>query len=240
MTDAQKGDEWGLACFLLLAGGTAALVYFFIIQRAELVGDWGGFLALIICLIVLSFLLSAVEAGFSAAPKDSKVTGKIVTALAARAQNVADTDKAVQEAGADIAKSLGPRRKSEAAVRRWERFKKKEANLVGSRRIQFVGALSAANVVANTALATFLPIFVHRLPGGGSLFGPEKMMIFVASALPLLYLGKIVPKMIGLQHPFAFAYKCYWIGTICNLAVGWIPRGLAYLLIKLGLMKAEA
>lgn len=238
--EAQKGDEWGMACFLLLTGGTAALVYVFIFQRAELVGNWGGFLGLIVCLILLSFLLSAVEAGFSAAPKDAEITGKIIAELAARAQKVAETDKAVQDAGGDIAKSLGPRRRNEAAVRRWERFKKKEANLVGSRRIQFVGALSAANVVANTALATFLPIFVHRLPGGTSLFGPEKMMIFVASALPLLYLGKIVPKMIGLQHPFAFAYRFYWVGGICNLAVGWIPRGLAYLLIKLGLMKAEA
>lgn len=109
--------------------------------------------------------------------------------------------------------------------------------------MDIVGALSALSVLLNTALAAFLPLFlVHGTPVGTLDLGVtsldrQKIMIFVATALPIIYFGKIVPKTVGSQYPVFFAYKLFFVGNWAFWIIGWMPRGLHWALLRMRLLR---
>ena len=243
LVDMANRDWGGLGSLLVLVGASFACVYFFVFRSVGLIENDLAFWGLGLILIFVSFILSAVEAGFSSAPGEKRIATELTQLLSEKALKVHESDAEVHEAGA-IEQSFAARRKCGAALRSWHRVKAKQKNLDGSGRAQVVGALSALNVISNTALATFLPAFlVHAVATdapGQAYVSPEKMLIFISSALPILYFGKIIPKMVGLRYPYVWAYRAYWIGWASNRLIGWIPRGLIYGLIRIGLMKGSS
>lgn len=241
----MKPRDWdwdGIVSLLVVGAATAVLGYVFVWKSRVLIGDGAGFFALVGALVFLSFLLTAVEAAFSIAGKIKTVTDKLDEIILSSTNELAAADVAV--AAAAIAKSAKVRRKQRAAYRKFRRLKRKERHLVGRGRIRVVGALSALNVIINTVLVTFLPTFLLRTDGPRdpaiALLPPDKLLILVASALPILYIGKIIPKMVGLQHAHGWGYNLYFIGNVADRLIGWVPQGLHYGLVKLGFMKPDA
>jgi CBS domain containing-hemolysin-like protein len=120
---------------------------------------------------------------------------------------------------------------------------------------RYVGALAALSVFLNAALASFLPFLMVSnpqvelaLPWIGSLFlNPEgesicnygailcsqeidissqKLFVFVASSIPILVFGKILPKYVGLCYPHFYSIYFNSIARIANSCMGWVSRGV--------------
>lgn len=230
----------GPLCFAFLLLFTAGLAWFFVYRQWHIVTDALGFWFLVGGLVGLAFLFSAVEAGFSVSSKDGSVSEAINPDLAAIA---GEWTKLSEKSGKDIdALSHRERRRRNRLERRRTRLSERRRVLLmsGGRRIDTVGSLSALSVFANTALAAFLPTFVEStgtLSALGLEFESSKALIFVASALPIIYFGKIIPKTIGLQFPAIFAYRLFPVGKASFYIIGWMPRGLNWLLGKLGVKR---
>ena len=235
-TWVERLREWsGLLCFVFLVATTLALTYVFVYRQWHLVEDSFGFAILVIVLIGLAFLFSSVEAGFSVSNRDPSVSDALNPELAALAQQFAP----LAEKGAGGIDALTPkeRRHRNRLERRSENLAEMRRILLGNsgRRIDIVGSLSALSVIVNTALAAFLPGFLASstpfgLPLGAGELDGGKMLIFVGSALPIIYFGKIIPKTVGLKFPVRFAYRLYRVGNFSFFLIGWMPRGLNWLL----------
>jgi hypothetical protein len=63
-------------------------------------------------------------------------------------------------------------------------------------------------------------------------FTSKFAITFVASSIPILILGKILPKMIGFKYQEIFAYKMYWFGQFAFTLFGWISIAIKYSLLK--------
>jgi len=229
--------KWsGGLCFVFLVAVSVGLVIVFVHQQWHLVSDPVGFWSLIVVLIALAFLFSSVEAGFSVSNRDQSVSIAINPELARLAE---EWSSLAAKAGSDIHKLTGKerRRRNRLEARSTHLAKRRRILLADAgRRIDIVGSLSALSVIVNTALAAFLPTFLDET-GAGTLLGYDfeaaKTLIFVASALPIIYFGKIIPKTIGLSNPSWFAYRLYRVGEASFFIIGWMPRGLNWALAKI-------
>lgn len=116
-----------------------------------------------------------------------------------------------------------------------------------------VGALATVSVILSSFLTAFLPFAIDKeavVPKGiGFLKGfvPEgvdhpvnslilnlpwahdKMFVFLLSAIPVLVLGKIIPKFLGLTYPTYFALKLIVCAKFANVMFGWLASGVTYL-----------
>jgi hypothetical protein len=114
-----------------------------------------------------------------------------------------------------------------------------------------VGSLAATSVFLNTGLAAFLPLTILSKVSSDSMitipypwlmaannhvqleilkFGitSPNLLVFFASSMPVLLLGKIVPKIVGLSYPKFFAYTCYAFGALMTNFFGWIALGVLW------------
>lgn len=120
---------------------------------------------------------------------------------------------------------------------------------------QAVGALSAFSLTLSTFLTAFLPYSIDTDVFNSSQsvdfmaacqansiqtfdwlscltslpLENSKVFIFIVSAVPVLLLGKIIPKFLGLTFPTYFALKLFWFGRVANVLFGWLSSGAMYL-----------
>jgi hypothetical protein len=219
------------------------LAYWFVYRESDLVESWLGFFGLAGVLVAVAFLFSAVEAAFSVANRDSAVSAAMVADLAKIEGEYAGlAAKATEGIGALTRRERKRRNRLEKRSTRLQLIRR-TLNSPGGRRIDIVGSLSALSVLINTALAAFLPLFlidaaeIRPVELVGLSLDRQKVMTFVATALPIIYLGKIVPKTVGVRYPVQFAYRFFAVGNGAFYLIGWMPRGLHWLLIRLRLLR---
>lgn len=242
---SAKAREWlnrhmGALCFVFLLLVTSSLGYYLVYEQADIIQAKTSFFALSLVLISLAFIFSSVEAAFSVSNRHPAISEAINPDLMKMEEEWARIDE----------KSDGNIRNLSADDRRRRNSLEKKADKVakvrqilmenGGRRVDTVGALSAVSVLANTALAAFLPLFIDDDAKGSAWIGSlgldqAKLLIFVASALPIIFFGKIVPKTIGLRYPAQFAYRFFAVGNAAYWTIGWMPRGLNWLVMRLRL-----
>ena len=116
-----------------------------------------------------------------------------------------------------------------------------------------VGALATVSVFLSSFLTAFLPFaidgdaelsvgigflkrftvqspdhpissFINTMP-----WAHDKLFIFLLSAIPVLVLGKIIPKFLGLTYPRFFALRLIACAKFANLVFGWLASGVTYL-----------
>jgi hypothetical protein len=212
------------------------------------------FLILLISLLTASYFSSAMEAAFSVGYKDEIIVDALITEDAILSERY---EKQVR----DRLPRSGEEPFTYAHVRAVKRhhrtirkFTEKELSLSENGRSVYVGSLAALSVFLNTALVAFLPAAINStgitdriglpyptatLNGAALEFGSgfldltgEKLFIFVAVSLPVLIVGKIVPKHFGMNNPFFYAYRLNWAARLVRRMLGWLSVGSMWLLIR--------
>lgn len=117
-----------------------------------------------------------------------------------------------------------------------------------------VGTFATVSVLLNTALAVFMPLalqdatnadvvtlYIPNLSWDGQSLTPNFREIdlsgkfffnFVIVSLPLLALGKIVPKQVGMKNYKFFAVRLNFIGRFFLLTIGWVSAGMLRPFVK--------
>jgi ABC-type multidrug transport system fused ATPase/permease subunit len=236
--------------FLFLIAVLTPLFYVIVWKQWALVASPAVFCLLIVVLILVAFFASAIEAAFTvvtSSPAYKEIFEEITEKQNQLAANLEPID--MKES---LSLSSDEEKTRSKILSKSKRLGIKRRALNGEMRDEFVGALSAFSVFLNTGLAAFLPFTVVNsfasplinvpyplvtVGNDGVLFSVSnygfvapKLLIFFASAIPVLILGKIIPKMVGFRYP-RMAYKFYWFGRGIHFALGWIAIGAKWPLL---------
>jgi hypothetical protein len=231
--------------FLFLIAVLAALFYLFVWKQWALVASPAAFFFLVFLLIFIAFCASASEAAFTLVT-GSEAFAAIFAEITKRQNELASELAPIDEKDSIHLSSEEEKQRGKILAKS-RRLGIKRRALNGEMRDEFVGALSAFSVFLNTALAAFLPFTLIgtsnspliRIPYLFATFENQKLvvtsaeyalvapglLIFFSSAIPVLILGKIVPKMVGFRNPKFFAYDHYWFGRCIHITLGWIAIG---------------
>jgi CBS domain containing-hemolysin-like protein len=230
--------------FLFLIGVLGILFYVLVWRQWVLVTSPGVFCLLILVLILVAFFASAIEAAFTVVT-NSEAYKRIFAEITTKQNQLAAQLEPIDQKDS-LSLSKDEEKTRSRILSESKRLGIKRRALNGEMRDEFVGALSAFSVFLNTGLAAFLPFtlmtsssspLIH-IPYPVSTFGNEgllvsistyefvapKLLIFFSSAIPVLILGKIIPKMVGFRNPY-IAYKYYLFGRCIHIAFGWIAIG---------------
>jgi hypothetical protein len=215
---------------------SAVLVWLFVWWQRQLIADPALFWTLTGILLILSFWTSATEAAYT-----------VVNTLGDPKSLTEKLDKAAQQitqAAADKAKFMEDPTLLSRPAKKLKRLNARRTTLSNDARDNFVGAFASASVFLNTALVAFIPAaLIHGMqpetdlksmlnktvpPEWHPYLSGEKWLTFAASTLLILIAGKIVPKIIGFNFPFIFAYRLGPLADVVYFLFGWVARGARY------------
>jgi CBS domain containing-hemolysin-like protein len=202
--------------------------------------------------VVLSFFSSAIETAFSTAHTDRRIQQALEKEAGAIAERYNQFDEIVRS-GVSIEQFDAGQKKSLAKLERDNRiFKRKRASLEEASRSVFVGTFASLSVFLNIALAASLPYALVKSPtvvkpigfkvitsltftenGIGVVWSQldmsgQKMLVFFASAFPILVFGKVLPKEIGALFNHFFAYRMNKVARGLVNVFGFIPKALKW------------
>ena len=238
-SNTTQDSSSGAPCFLVLVLIMMIVGYVFIWMQASLIADLLLFWALICFLITTAFWASATEAAFSLAPTRGEILQAVSQEFLGFATKLEPIDQAIATSGSHM---LSPQQEKTRGrlLRKIKRVTVKRRALDGTERDEYVGSLSAFSVFLNAGLTAFLPLSlvdaiakeettnILVLGAWDFTFPNSKILVFVASALPVLLLGKMIPKMIGFRYPMFFAYRMFWFGRAVKFVLGWIALGVRW------------
>lgn len=235
---------------IVFVAATTIIFYVFVFQQWYLVASTGGFITLVLIFAVLSFFSSAIETAFSSAHTDKRIQEQLATDAEEIAKRYEKFDNLIREGTSLVQFSASQRRELKKLERADRRFKRKRASLEEASRSLYVGTFTSLSVFLNIALTAMLPYAMVSQPQQIDPIGfsfvkwfyatPEgikfvwasidasgqKVLIFCASAFPILVFGKIVPKEFGALFNYFFAYRLNWWARKAVIAIGIIPMGL--------------
>lgn len=241
--------------FILLILFIFVPAYVFIYKQVAIIESPIAFISLVVVLIIASFVSSAVEAAFSVASDKQDISEKVKEDLKSSAEKFSPLD-------AKIAK-FGSAALSDAEQRQWNVYMKQNRkaqkiarSLDGTEKNVYVGSLATLSVFLNTSLAAFLPYTLSSHSYQKLVVIPyptlkiadsdlkivwesfdatgEKTLVFIAASVPILILGKIIPKLLGIRHYYFFSYRCNFLGRVPRNVFGWITLAVKWPLRRWG------
>ncbi len=227
------------------------LFYTFVFLQRPLISDIFGFLFIIITLVAFSFLVSAMEAAFSKAHLNSEIQQLIDHERNRHRTEYDQIYTYINENGHAL---MPPnlRKQFRDLQKKTDVIEEKEKSLQSHGRSLYIGSLASLSVFLNISIAILLPrtlistpltnlveipipILSHTLnPFNISLslqwidITGSKTLIFVCSTIPVLILGKIIPKEIGAHKDIFFAYKLNRLARGIVFVFGPITKGLVW------------
>lgn len=242
------GRRWLLG----FVAATGLIFYVFVYGQWYLVSSTWGFIGLVALFVSLSFFSSAIETAFSTAHIDRRIQEALERDAGAIAERYNVFDELVRS-GTSIEQFDSVQRKLLDKLERDEkRFKRKRASLEEGSRSVYVGTFASLSVFLNIALAASLPYALVTSPtvlksigfnivtsiqftSGGINWissnvdvGGQKVLVFFASAFPILVFGKVLPKEIGALFNHFFAYRVNGVARGLVLVFGFIPKALKW------------
>jgi len=223
----------------------SAMCYYLVFEQWYLVSSTGLFVVLVLVFVSLSFYCSASETAFATAHTDKRIQAKLSDETEEIAVRYSNFEEIIREQGLKNL-SKGQWKIYERIEKDNNRLQLKSASLDETSRAIYVGSFASISVFLNVALAAFLPIAmvaqtVPLLPI--ELYVPHpiittseikfdlalatfdisgrKTLVFLASAFPILILGKVVPKEVGALFNMFFAYRLNWLARPL-VAIFWV------------------
>jgi hypothetical protein len=249
-TAPRRVPQATLLRFVALVVVLGLLGFLFIWLQWSLIVHPAYFLGLVALLVLAGFLSSAMEAAFSVAVRSNEVLDAIDGELTAEAVKLDPIDQKIAAGGSA---NLSPQDQQtlRLTLTRLDRLKTKREMLVGEGRDIVIGSLATTSLLLNTALTAFLPLtIIEKMPQVPIVsfsypwlqwqtspvqivflqagFTNSKLLVFFASSIPALLLGKIIPKIVGLKRPKPFAFDCYFLAAIMARLFGWITLGMLW------------
>lgn len=223
-------------------------------SQSDLVTSWFWFAIVFILLLLASFVTSVMEAALTSASKQAKIQ---IAMRRLKKRAIVERNELLHAVQQDNVEVLG--RSNRSNVRALERRSARlsmMAHVVSEEgRGVSVGAFASLTLFLNIALAAFLPFVLieaseANLKGVVGLDLPlvglaseggirvdtwfldltgTKLFVFVATAIPLLLLGKIIPKEIGSRHYRFFALRWNCFARFVVRVLGWLPAGALWI-----------
>lgn len=234
--DKTQEDRRQFSSFIKLLFTSLVMIYFFIILQWALVDSLPYLVLIVVVFTFVSYLSAVAEAAVSAAPGNANLLQHLQSLDADKLAIVKDTQE----------------KNTEKKTRRL----KAQASLVdGTRRDLYATSLATFSVIANLLLAILLTIaLVSQAPEqdlvnihypigiidvaalsfewGTFSFTSLKGFSFVASTLPILAFGKIIPKIHGFANPINIATRLrYFIWSVAFF-LGFAPEGIRWAMEK--------
>ena len=232
------------------------LIFQVILPQSCLISNIYSFWTIFVILLIASFFSSAMEAALSVASKHPDILQEVKSLLL---DELEKRNSKLEEIKTDKSSILsGSHNKSLNKLKDTsKKFELMEYSISEEGRGVTVGSFAALSVFLNVAITAFLPFALHGCspiervgifyPKISSfdtskpiylIFGyldlsGEKIFTFAIVAIPLLLLGKILPKEIGAVHYKFFSLKCNWFARQTIRVLGWLPSGTLWLISKL-------
>ena len=232
------------------------VVYVFIWLQWPIVSDQYLFSYILVSLVVASFFCSLMEAAFSALT-DSHNRASI-RALQKLKRNGQRLNKLMTSTNGMSPKNSEDLAELSKILKKEKRLHTVHRVAVGIDNELFVGSFATLSVILNTSIAVFLPLalladidqklLVVDVPEeirSGSILGfsvkvsPDfsqidftsiKVFVLCSTTIPILLLGKIVPKIVGRRYAEAIVSRLYYPAMIIKGLLGWITLGLTWFL----------
>ncbi|APG63111.1 hypothetical protein LPB140_10315 [Sphingorhabdus lutea] len=236
--------------FLLVVGLILFVSWRVIIPQLDLIEDGWTFGILAIGLLIASFLSSAMEAALSVISRDESLSKEVTK----EKSNLLSQHTTMLNQIDGNGKGYTRRRDFYSLAKlRWKHLSlnMKEFSISHDGRGVAVGAFASASVFLNTALAAFLPLSLKESSSDGLVgiyyptvsfaqssiswnleyldFTGNKLFVFASVSLPLLILGKIIPKHVGMTNYKFFAYDLNIIARIILRCLGWLAAGTLWI-----------
>ncbi|QFU07178.1 hypothetical protein PARPLA_00878 [Rhodobacteraceae bacterium THAF1] len=234
---------------LLFTVVTCGVFYVFVHGQWYLVSSTKLFVALIVIFVGLSFFASASETAFSTAHTDVRIQEALREEFEGVAARYNDFEEVIRNVGLQNL-DKHQKRKWMRVERDQRKLKRKEDSLGETSRAVYVGSFASLSVFLNIALAACLPFALVSDPGSVPLMistpypvvgnaslsyewlqldiGGQQVLIFFASAFPILVLGKVVPKEIGAIFNMFFAYRMNPVARKVAFVMGPIPKAMSW------------
>lgn len=209
------------------------------------------FIWMIVIFIALSFLSSAMESAFSGASLSDSLGEVETDQKRKRASLYEPIDKIVQQSGTLASLNDDEKQQLKKAQKFDSALERKLKSWSKNERAIFVGTFASLSVFLNTALTAFLSYAFFKAYTTDAIpfyypaetkwednkfififsnidLGGSKSLVFVASSLPILIFGKIIPKEVGARYDVFFAHHLNSVAIICVRIIGWLPSSLLW------------
>jgi hypothetical protein len=225
------------------------IVYVFAVRQSDYISDSVLFWAIVLGLVVSSFISTVMEAAFSTVTSSSNAFALAVTnEIVQHYQERSDF-----QASLPAVPSRAESKKLQAMHKTSRRLRAKHRLASGIDRSAIVGAFATLSVFLNSAIAIFLPLSMFAskssllvLPVPSQVATPacqylgylcqvtqldltnQKTFLIATSTIPILILGKIIPKAIGMNFPSPWLTKLSWLAPMVVVLFGWISLGCVW------------
>lgn len=212
--------------FLIFVLLIVIILYFYIVPLWSIVNSKLQFFALMSTLLFLAFIFSLTESAFSKIDSNNRmklisyftdVRNEITDNLIELNKKIRDleTEGNNNNYNIEIEKNL---KKHEKEIKKWTKYKRKINNIrkfiLQSNNKRIVGSLATISVFLNAAVAVFLPwtfknenLLPVNLPFTSVDISSKEWFVFFISSIPILFIGKVLPKYLGLLFPIYLAVK---------------------------------
>jgi uncharacterized membrane protein (DUF106 family) len=225
------------------------ITYFFAVLQFSFVASPATFWAIICALIVSSFISTVMEAAFSTITTDEN---SFAAGISAEMDEVFEK-RSHLEGALSFVPTRAQSKEMQRLHKKSRKLKSKHRLASGIDRSAIVGSFATLSVFLNTSIAIFLPLSMQRGVGqlltipvpsavehmactigkiGCGVTGldltSEKLFLLATSTIPLLILGKIVPKAIGMNFPSPWLTRLSWLAPVVMMSFGWISVGCGW------------
>jgi len=195
------------------------------------------FFLVLLILLFFSFVFSLTEAAYARIDSDNRV--KFVTFFSDVQKEIAEKSK--KEIESMLSPKTAKESKSQMRVKsKWNKYIHKNNKLkifiLKENNKRIVGSLAAISVFLNAAVAVFLPwtFFKSRsIPELNLVFtnvdiSNKEWFVFFIATIPILFIGKVLPKYLGLLYPICIIMKFYKVARFANFTFGWLVNATLY------------